>query len=50
MFSVPQVEIHVERVKIFTTEYIKGNLQRPEGDPETSIQGLLQKLEGVGVL
>jgi hypothetical protein len=28
IFPVPQAEIHFERVKIFTTEEIKGNLQR----------------------
>jgi len=53
MFPIPQAEIHIERVKINTTEEIKGNLQRPEGDTETSIQGLLRKLEkkvGGGIL
>jgi hypothetical protein len=53
MFRIPQAEIHIERVKIITTEKIKGIIQRPEGDTETSIQGLLRKLEktvGGGIL
>jgi hypothetical protein len=47
MFPVPQAEIHIERVKIITTEEIRGNLQRLESDTKTSIQGLLRKLEEI---